>query len=363
MNRQTAACFAVAALLVCACSASSTATPGAGAAKPGGANILVAVEGNLSVKRQGWSAYAPALFGMALNASDLLRLDGPAQATIACADLTVVKAAGGVSNVPCKVSKPLLVYDGSIIIAPRPVIPLAIPIVISPRKTKLLDPHPVLRWSSVQDATAYTIGVRGSGLSWTTMVTAAATVTYPQSAPALQPGATYKLTVSTAARSSDEESAAGLGFTMLKPEEAQVVRDGETRIRSLRLSDAATRLLIASLYAGLGLTAEAIEQLESLFTSTKEPAVARLLGSLYLGQGLSRLAEDRYLQGLDLAQKANDIEGQAADSNALGMVYEALGNKDEAIRRAQQAIAWYQKLGDSRSVQDIQTRLASLQNP
>jgi len=86
------------------------------------------------------------------------------------------------------------------------------------------------------------------------------------------------------------------------------------------LSDPATRLLIANLYASRGLSSEAVEQLESLFTTAKEPAVARLLGSLYLGLGLSRLAEDRYLQALDLAQTANDIEGQAADSSALATV-------------------------------------------
>ena len=144
---------------------------------------------------------------------------------------------------------------------------------------------------------------------------------------------------------------------MLKPEEAQAVRDGEARIRAMGLNDAATRLLIANLYAGQGLAAEAIDQLEASAAALQAPAVARLLGDLYLKVGLNRLAEQRYTPALDLSQKANDIEGQAAAENALSLVYDALGNADEASQHAQKAIQWYQKLGDSKTAKQIQDRL------
>ena len=105
-------------------------------------NVLVGVEGNGQIKRQGWSDYAPALFGMILRSGDLLRLDSGGQATVACSDLTVAKATGGVSSVPCKVSKPLLVYGGSLILPTRADAPADIPLVLSPRKTKMLSARP-----------------------------------------------------------------------------------------------------------------------------------------------------------------------------------------------------------------------------
>jgi tetratricopeptide (TPR) repeat protein len=167
--------------------------------------------------------------------------------------------------------------------------------------------------------------------------------------------------VTTGAQTSDAESEPGLGFTMLKADEAQIVHDGESRIRNLALSDAATRLLLANLYAGQGLNAEAIALLENSTQSAREPVIVRFLGDLYLKVSLNRQAEDSFLQALDLSQKVSDIEGQAAAQNALGLVYEMFGNKAEAIQRSQKAAEWYQKLGDSKTAKEIQSRLAALQ--
>ena len=81
----------------------------------------------------------------------------------------------------------------------------------------------------------------------------------------------------------------------------------------------------------------------------------------YIKVSLNRLAEQTYLQALDLSQKVNDIEGQAAAQSALGLVYESFGNKPEAVQRTEKAIEWYQKLGDSKTVKELQARLAALQ--
>ena len=348
-------------ILIVACGAVPTAAPAGRSGE--GVNLVVDVQGNLSLKRRGWSEYAPALFGMAVHNGDLLRLEGTSQATVACSDLTLAKAAGGVNSVPCKVTRPVLVYGDSLIIPTRADTPSDIPIAISPRKTRLLNAYPTLRWSSVPGANSYKITVRCPNLTWSTDVSGKTELVYPNSAPALQPGATYKLTVQANNRSSDEEQGAGLGFTMLKPEEAQAVRGSEARIRNLGLAEPATRLLMANLYASQGLNAEAIDQLQELAKAAQEPAVLRSLGDLYLKVGLNRLAEGTYIQALDLSQKANDIEGQAAANNALALVYEALGNNAEAIQRSQKALGWYQKLGDSNTAKQIQDRLASLQKP
>jgi hypothetical protein len=361
MKRQLIVYLVFLSLAVCACGATVSPTPNATGDTP--VNLVVGIEGSISIKRQGWTDYAPAFFGMALRSDDLLRLDGSSQATVACSDLTLAKAAGGVSAVPCKGTTALLMSGGRLVMPTRADAPLEIPLILSPRKTKLLSAHPILRWSPVAGATLYKVALRGPNLSWSSDVSGKTEIAYPNDAPALAAGATYKLSVSTGAHSSDEESSPGLGFTMLKPDEAQVIRDGETRIRGLGASDAATRLLLANLYAGQGLTAEAIEQMESLITVAEEPAIVRALGDLYLKIRLNRLAEERYTQALALSQKLNDVEGQAIAQNALGLVYEALGNKSEAVQRSQKAIAWYQKLGDAKTIAQIEARIAALQKP
>jgi two-component system NtrC family sensor kinase len=89
-----------------------------------------------------------------------------------------------------------------------------------------------------------------------------------------------------------------------------------------------TRLLIAELYAnwvpdrpnGKALIAEAIEMLEGL-SDTKEPAIIRLSGDLYLTIGLNGQAEAYYMRALKLSQDAGDLEGQALAQYALGIIF------------------------------------------
>ncbi len=355
----TILCLFILAMALVACGATPTTVPGGGDSNP--AHLIVALNGQLSVKRIGWTDYAPAVFGMALRNGDLLRVEGGGLATVACADLTLARAAGGVSSVPCKVSKPLLTYRDSLIVPTRADPPIGAPIILSPRKTKVLTAQPTLRWMAAGSTNIYDVSIRGGNLSWTTRVNGATEIVYPADAPALQPGASYKLVVTTSGRSSDEETEPGLGFTMLKADEAQAVLAALERIRSLGLAEPAQNLLIANLYASQGLHAEAIAVLQRLTVAASEPALMRTLGDLYLKVSLIRQAENAYLAAAQLSERVGDIEGMAASHNTLGLVYETLGNRAEAIAQTSQAIAAYQKLGDAKTVQQMQERLASLQ--
>jgi hypothetical protein len=325
------------------------------------AHLLVVVEGRVSVKRKGWTQYVPAMFGLSLRSGDLLRLEESSRAAVACADLTLVSVPGGVSGVPCTVPRPLLVYHGSLVNLTRDQ-PDDFPVIVSPRKTQLLSPRPMLRWTPVAHTTSYTVSVRGPNVHWSMEVSAKTDIVYPDSAPALSPGLTYKLSVTAGGRSSDEESVPGLGFSVLKSDEAQVVWDREAKIRALGLAEPPTRFLIAQLYTTQDLSAEAIEQLEALSKTFKEPAVLRSLGDLYRQIALNRFAEERYLRALELSQKANDLEGEAVVQNTLGLMYlDVFGNRDEAVHRLQQATGLYQTLGDAKTVRQIQERLVGIQ--
>jgi hypothetical protein len=63
-----------------------------------GLNLLVAVEGQVRLKRDGWSDYIPVGFGTLIQYDDLLQVDGIA--TVLCGDLTV-ETVSGWDSCPC----------------------------------------------------------------------------------------------------------------------------------------------------------------------------------------------------------------------------------------------------------------------
>ena len=337
--------------LLAGCGPAVTPMPAAGDANA--LHTLVSVSGQVSVKRQGWTQYAPLLFGAGVRLGDLLRLDVGAKALLACADLTLVNAPAGVGGLPCKVAQPILTYAGSLLSATRADVPPAFPQIVAPRKTKILNPRPVLRWLSAGAGARYKVTVQGPGVTWSAEVVDQTELVYPADAPALQAGAAYKLKVEAGGRSSDLENLPGLGFTLLSDADAKAARAAEEKIRALKLEDAPARLLLANLYISKGLDAEAIGLLESLAAEKAEPAVRLALSDLYLKSGVNSLAEEGYLAALKLSEAAGDIEGQAAALRALGLLAEARGNPGEAAGQWKASLALYEKLGDAKMMKEL----------
>ena len=346
-------------LLGCGAPQPTPARPAGGGTESG---LIVGVQGDAAVKRAGWRDYAPALFGAPLRRGDLLRLGSAGSATVACADLKLATVEGGVSGYPCQTApRTPLVYEGTLLNPTRGDNGSGdTPLVISPRKTKLLNPRPVLRWQPMPGAKSYKLSLRGT--NWTAEMSGASELPYPDSAPALQPGVTYRLVVTAGDRSSSEEPGAGLGFSVLGAAEAKAVKEAEAKIRALSLTETATALLIANVYATNGLYAEAVEGLERL-PGPQEPAVLRLLGDLYISTGLNRLAEERYTTALARSEALSDVEGQAQAHHALGRIYDALGNPAEARRHLSGALALYDRLGDAKQAAEAKAHLDALPKP
>jgi hypothetical protein len=124
-----------------------------------GLNLAVLVEGTVSFKEKGWTNYAPVVFGMALQLGDLLRLEDTAHAKIICSDLTLHDLQPGLVGIPCAGTRDLLrSSEGSLINATRNWSnDGSYPLVLSPRKTKLLSRNPILRWNAVPGAKSYRI--------------------------------------------------------------------------------------------------------------------------------------------------------------------------------------------------------------
>jgi hypothetical protein len=341
--------------LLSACAGSSPALAPAqrsGTPNPAFAGLIVDVSGDAALKRQGWQDYAPAAFGAVVRRGDLVRVAGSSRAIVACSDLNLAELTGGVKGYPCitEAQSPL-VFEGALVSPTRGDPGTGqYPVVVAPRKTRVLSDRPLLQWTAVPGATSYLVKVEGT--PWQTEVSGVTELAYPVDAPALEPGKTYRLIVEAGGHSSREESVPGLGFSLLSAAEVQRVRADEARARSLGLGEEATRLLVANLYAGRQLYAEALQALASPGGSN-QPALARLQGDLSLTVGLVRDAEAAYNDARQKSAASGDREGEALASRGLATVYGLIGNTVEATRYYQQARSLYEQLGDRQAVAEI----------
>jgi hypothetical protein len=333
-------------------------------------NLAVFIEGQVSVKRKGWTNYAPVAFGTSLRIGDLLHLDESSRAKVVCSDLTLRDISPGIVGVPCEGAKTLLRRpDGSVINATRSwPSDGSFPLVLSPRKTRLLSAQPVLRWTPVKGTTNYQVivrGIDGRGINfYWSRVYSGTEIRYPDSAPPLEAGVDYKLIVETSgpnSRSSSDEPGLGLGFSVLGSKERKTVLEEEKQIENLGLPAGPTQFLIAHLYATHDLNAEAIQRLEGISNTFKVAAVARLLGDLYLNIGLPRQAETNYLNSLDLSRDGKDEEGQMLVHLALASIYgQTLGNVNSASEHLNATLALANKLGDDYVIGEVGKRLTEL---
>lgn len=311
-------------------------------------------KGALKVKQGKRVAPINAVEGMLVRRGYLLILNPTARATIICGDGKKRELAPGPQGCPCK--KPCtpevcgIRYDGSTIGATRgPDTDAGLfPVVISPRKTMLLNLRPTIRWAPIagaKESTTYNVTLYGDGMKviWTKEVASETRLTYPDKEPSLTPGQTYKVVVTSGGLSSQQDHSPGLGFTTLTTDQARALADEEIKRKQLELPEPQIRFLVSNLYGARELYSEAIEQLEDLYKTMKEAAVARMLGDLYATIGLNREAEQKYLETLSRTP-ADDLEALGATQQNLAQVYENLGMFDRAIARLQEARKAYQRL-------------------
>jgi hypothetical protein len=316
--------------------------------------ILIEPKGGLKVRQGKGIGPMNAVEGMLVRRGYLLILKPKAKATVICGDGKMREIAPGPQGCPC--TSPCtpevcgIRYDGSTIGATRgPDTDSGLfPVVISPRKTMLRNLRPTIRWAPIAGAkasTTYHVTLYGDGMKviWSKEVTSETRLAYPDKEPPLTPGQTYKVVVTSGGFSSEQDTSPGLGFSTLTAVQARLLADEESKRRRMQLPEAQTRFLIAGLYAARELYSEAIEQLQDLHTTMKEPAVAGMLGDLYATIGLNREAEREYLEVLNLTA-ANDFDERGLTQKKLAQVYESLGNFDLAIARLKEARNAFQRL-------------------
>jgi len=325
------------------------------------ANVVVAIQGRLSLKRYGWTNYVPIAFGTWLQEGDLLDLGESSSAKVVCSDLSLHDVRMGIGAIPCSPSRPVLRrQDGSLIHATRDWPDDGAPIVLSPRKTRLLSPYPTLRWTEVKGAHTYHVYIRGLKFGLAGADTTATSFDYSAKDPTLEPGVDYKLIVAADGQAPSDEPGPDLGFSIVEPMEKALILQEEHQVESLKLPDGPTQFLVAYLYSTHRLYAEAIDRLEMVFPTFNVAAGKRLQADLYMKIGLPRQAESDYLVSLDLSRIENDKEGQMLDHKALSYVYELIGNRKASSQQLLETLDLARSLGDDFTARQAETRLAEI---
>jgi hypothetical protein len=330
---------------------------------------VVGLSGHAGVRRYGRAGAIDVSPNLVLFQGDILKLTGTSKVKVLCrGNLKLYEIAAGEHSVPCRVGRGVSStahYGDSIVADMRLPALQSFPQVVAPRMTRILDPHPTLRWTSMPGEPTYSVSVNSlsGGTIWHVEVKGKTELVYPNDAPPLVAGDVYKLTVLAGGDSSAEEGLPGLTFQLLAPRQARVVRLREASIQKLPLTEVQKQSLVADLYWDWGLRAEALARLRSLSGKWGGAAVTRSLGDMYLELRLLSLAEEQYLLALSRAKESQDTGEQAFTRRALGVTYQITGNDDEARKNFAEAERLFLRLGDTAAVNRIKSRMKNLTKP
>jgi hypothetical protein len=330
-------------------------------------------KGNLRVRQARRLPPVNAFEGMLVHRGYVLILNSTARAVVMCGDGKKRELKPGAHGCPC--TQPCtpevcgIRYDGSTISATRgpDTQKGEFPVVISPRKTMLRNLRPTIRWAPVagaKESTTYNVTLYGNNMKplWAQDVVSATKLIYPNNEPPLLPRQIYKVVVTSEGASSQQEHSPALGFTTFTIEQAQMLAVEEANRKELELPETQTRFLVANLYAARELYSEAIEQLEELYKTAKEPEVVRTLGDLFAAIGLNREAEKKYLEALAMTS-AGDFDGLGLIRKNLAQVYENLGIFEQAIVQLREAMKAYRWLGNRAMVRFLLNQIQRVKKP
>ncbi len=274
---------------------------------------IIEAKGEVWLKREEWSDYRCITVGTKLYPGDLLQPAPQARVLVQCANGTTIWSVpagviSGATNGCPPQAVPLPRTRGDIAPLRSGISPL-IPYIISPRRTKLLNSLPMLRWNAVPGASRYVVSlIVEEDALWQTQVDGTEVVYSGE--PPLESGVDYLLMIEAdTGASSLEDDSPDLGFSLLDENEATVVRDAVEQLINLDLADETKSFALANLYRVHDLKAEAIATLEALVKQeSKTAAIYRTLGDLYLEVGLNSLTQSYYLRASQLATETGEVE-------------------------------------------------------
>jgi hypothetical protein len=333
--------------------------------------VLTSVRGDVSLQQVITGQVVPASFGDYLLRGDVIVTGQKAQAEMVCSDGVSIHLDPNQSITVTCGETPDPIYQRIILrvhreqiealptARPVPVEDGGLPVVLSPRNTRLTEDRPVIRWLTVQGVEGYEVVVRGPDSELWRATTQGPELPYPEAQPALEAGVHYLIQVTARMGSVGEDrTSEPVMVSVLSPPEVEEVHQFETQVKSLGLSTESTTFFLAAYYADMELYDAAIAELVPLVEAVPFPSAHRLLGYVYLAVGLSGEAAQSYQEAHRLAQAQGNRLVQAEAEVGLGHVAFAKKNFEQALSHYQAALGLYQELGlESDAAADAGARL------
>jgi len=155
---------------------------------------------------------------MPIFTGDLVEVAASSQVRLICGEANkAYEWPAGTYGVPCGVGDRGAIWIGDRVIDPGGTRGDPFPMLLSPRHTTLLSTHPKIRWKSVPNVSKYTVRVTGPNVDWSARVESTE-IAYPDNAPTLVGGQTYKIRIFAEGRTpaerrtSEDEGVTGLDF-------------------------------------------------------------------------------------------------------------------------------------------------------
>lgn len=322
------------------------------------AAVLTRVHGDVRLQQRNASQATPASFGDYLWQGDVILTGQEARAEAVCSDgMAIQVEPNNEATVTCG-ETPDPVYQRVILrthsgqIETLPATRLALPeygdlpIVWSPRNTRIASRQPEIWWLGVEQAEEYEVIVRSpSGALWQ-VTTTETELPYPEAQPALEHGSSYIVQVTAQLDPAEQPRASKeVLITVLSAADMEQVQQVEAQVEALGLSRESARLFLSGYYVDLQMYDAAIRELDLLCEETLSPLAFRLRGDAYLAVELDEAAIESYREAVTLAQEQGSQLIEAESEVGLGHVSYATGDYDRALDHYQAALALYQELG------------------
>jgi len=359
--------------LLAACGAASTPASEATATTPAETegppvlpNLLVEAEGDVWLRRVGWSEFLPAGFGIAVQPGDLIRIPEGSVVSVFCGDETLWDAGpktlpddGLEHTAPCQTGRPPRPWSD--VAALRGEQSSGIPYVVRPRSTALLSNRPQLQWHRLPGVDSYTVSlISDDGRDRPPIEANGDQVEWPADWPPMEARATYVLVVEGDGALSDQgnEQHAGLGFWLLSDADAELVSALESRLRAQPVSPTATALLVTELYLDHELRAEASQLLEDMATSSGAASVWLALGQTHLETGLASESKSALGEAVAAAQATGQQDVEAAARVGMALAARLQDDAATADAHLRAARLLYEQIGDRDGLEQVDQLLS-----
>lgn len=320
------------------------------------------VQGQVELRRTGWSNFRVVGVGTELFHGDLLRAIG-SNTAISCGDALPLSLTPntllGVSNLCRNAARELSALgirgntnqslldetygELSDLAQTAPEM-----LLLTPRHSWILSTTPQFQWQDRQTSPAtYTLTVSRLGKKIWQGTTTEKKIAYGGASP-LQPGVEYSVTLERAGAKDDTY------FSVLASGDREAVQDKAKAIANSSMDPLAKTLSQVDLYIQNELYNEAIATLNQTLTQSPKAAILyRSLGQVYSYVILPDQAKQAYLQALTMVP-ADQAEARAPIAKELAQLYWAMDEKQEGRKFFQQALSLYTALGDTKQMAEIE---------